>query len=87
MIANSMTLETKARGKKCVFTLSTRDLEIATDKEKLPIELSVSDLKTKSSGTKITLSNLVQGLVFPNPDKLRQYCYRNMGGKRISRVM
>lgn len=80
MIADSMTLETKTRGKMCKFTISTKDLEKAANIEKLPIDLSITDLKSiRSHGTKITLSHLVQGLSFPLPDKMRQLLLQEYG--------
>lgn len=79
MIANTMRLETWSRGKKCEFSLSIVDFENATDIEQLPIELIVTDEKEAPSGTKITLSKLIQGFSFPNPDKLRQLLLQEYG--------
>ena len=72
MIANSMRLETWSRGKKCEFSISTKDFENATDIEELPINLIVEDCNKDAHGTKITLSELIHGLAFPSPEKLRQ---------------
>jgi HSP90 family molecular chaperone len=79
MIADTMKLETWSRGKKCEFSLSAFDFDNAADIEQLPIELVVSDADSSVSGTKVTLSNLIQGLSFPNPDKLRQLLLQEYG--------
>ncbi len=79
MIANTMKLETWSREKKCEFSLSAIDFENAEDIEQLPIKLIVSNADVSSSGTTITLSNLIQGLAFPNPDKLRQLLLQEYG--------
>jgi len=81
MVANTMKLETWSRGRKCEFSLSAVDLENAADIEQLPIELIVADADARNSGTTITLSNLIQGLAFPNPDKLRQLLLQEYGRK------
>ena len=79
MIANSMRLETWSRGKKCEFSISTKDFENATDIEDLPINLIVEDCEPGAQGTKITLSDLIHGLAFPNPEKLRQILLQEYG--------
>ncbi len=79
MTANTMKLETWSRGRKCEFSLSAVDFENVSDIEQLPIELIVSDADESISGTKVTLSNLIQGLSFPNPDKLRQLLLQEYG--------
>jgi len=79
MIANSMQLETWARGKKCEFSISTKDFENATDIEDLPISLIVEDCDQEAQGTKITLSDLIHGLAFPNPEKMRQLLLQEYG--------
>lgn len=80
MIANKMALETWTRGKKCTFSLSTADLEKAHDIEDLSVNLIVESIPDLDShGTRITLSNLVQNLSFPNPDKLRQLLLQEYG--------
>lgn len=79
VIANTMTLETWARGKKSEFTISKSDFDSAEDIEKLPIELVESKCEPDRSGTRITLSDLKQHLNFPVPDKLRQILLQEYG--------
>lgn len=79
MIANTMRLETWSRGRKCEFSISTKDFENATDIEDLPIDLIVEDCDKEIQGTKITLSNLIHGLAFPNPEKMRQMLLQEYG--------
>jgi hypothetical protein len=79
MIANSMRLETWSRGRKCEFSISTKDFENATDIEDLPINLIVEDCDQEAQGTTITLSNLIHGLAFPNPEKMRQLLLQEYG--------
>ncbi|HEY9198857.1 MAG TPA: ATP-binding protein, partial [Gammaproteobacteria bacterium] len=86
MAANSMKLETWARGKKCSFSLSTSDLDAAPDIEKLPIPLQVEHCDAKQHGTRITLSHLRQGFSFPNPDSLRQLLLQEYGREQGFRI-
>jgi len=79
MVANSMRLETWSRGKKCEFSISIKDLESASDIEDLPISLIVGDCDQEAQGTKITLSDLIHGLAFPNPEKMRQLLLQEYG--------
>jgi len=79
MIADTMQLETWSRGNKCKFSISTIDFDNATDIEDLPINLIVNKCDPKDIGTKITLSNLTQGLSFPNPEKMRQLLLQEYG--------
>ncbi len=79
MIANSMRLETWSRGKKCEFVITTNDFESATDIENLPLDLMVEECDKETQGTKITLSDLVHGLAFPNPEKMRQLLLQEYG--------
>ncbi|WP_312724080.1 ATP-binding protein [Stutzerimonas nitrititolerans] len=79
MIAKEMKLETWSRGKKCGFSIKTSDFENATDIEDLPINLTVENCSSELKGTKITLSKLIQGLSFPNPDKFRQLLIQEYG--------
>ncbi|CAA0078970.1 DNA mismatch repair protein MutL [Zhongshania aliphaticivorans] len=87
MIANSMRLETWSRGKKCEFSISTKDFENATDIEDLPINLIVEDCDQDTQGTKITLSDLIHGLAFPNPEKMRQQLLQEYGREEDFDVM
>jgi len=79
MIANSMRLETWSRGKKCDFSISKKDFESETDIEDLPINLIVEDCDYEAHGTKVTLSDLIHGLAFPNPEKMRQLLLQEYG--------
>ena len=79
MIAKEMKLETWARGKKCSFSIKTSDFENATDIEDLTIDLTIENCFSDLKGTKITLSELIQGLSFPNPDKFRQLLLQEYG--------
>lgn len=79
MAANSMKLETWTRGKKCGILLNSSDFDSVEDIEELPINLVIEDCKRNSHGTRITLSNLHQSLIFPNPDKFRQLLLQEYG--------
>lgn len=79
MIAHTMRLETWSRGQHHEFTISTSDFEKVLDIEQLPIELITKRCKNLLHGTRITLSNLVQGLTFPDPEKLRQLLLHEYG--------
>lgn len=79
LAANSMRLETWARGKKCEFVITSNDYESAKDIEELPINLSTSDAQKDEHGTFITLSDLNQGLAFPDPDRFRQLLLQEYG--------
>jgi len=79
LAANSMRLETWARGKKCEFVITSNDYESAKDIEELPINLSTSDAQKDKHGTLITLSDLNQGFAFPDPDRFRQLLLQEYG--------
>lgn len=79
MVANSMRLETWARGKKCEFSISTKDFDNASDIEDLPIDLIVDNCDPSLQGTKVTLSHLIPGLAFPSPEKMRQLLLQEYG--------
>lgn len=87
MAASTMRLETKSRGKSCSFTLNSKDIIDFNDLEGIPIILDVKDELKEKHGTKIVLTNMTQGLRFPNPDKLRQlliYEYGRETGFKIT---
>lgn len=67
---------------KCEFVITTNDFESATDIENLPLDLMVEECDKETQGTKITLSDLVHGLAFPNPEKCGSYCFKNMVEKK-----
>lgn len=79
MAASTMKLETWARGKKCAFTLSGKDFDLAEDIEELPINLEIENCKSNLHGTCITLTEMHQSLSFPNPDKLRRLLIQEYG--------
>jgi len=79
MSANTMKLETWARGKKCQFSISTAALDSTEDIEKLPIDLEVTDCKDQLHGTRISLSSLRQNLAFPSPEKFRRILLQEYG--------
>ncbi|PPD49235.1 MAG: hypothetical protein CTY16_04635 [Methylobacter sp.] len=57
MAANTMELETWARGKKCTFSINISDFETTVDIEKLPIDLIIENCEENLHGTRISLSN------------------------------
>lgn len=65
MTASIMTLETRARGVLCSFTLRMEDLAKAEDIEKLDISFRSEPCDTALHGTTIMLTNLHQGLAYP----------------------
>jgi Histidine kinase-, DNA gyrase B-, and HSP90-like ATPase len=79
MAANSMQLETWARGRKTSFTLTNSDCEAAEDLEKLPINIFSKECTEMTHGTRITLTSLNQNLAFPSVDKLRQLLLQDYG--------
>lgn len=72
MASSTMYLETVSRGKLSSFTLNSKDLSNFQNLNGMPIILKVENDISKEHGTKIVLTDLVKGLKFPNPDKLRQ---------------
>jgi len=79
MAASVMTLDTWARGRYCCFTLRIEDLSTVEDIEQLPLPLETDACNLDKHGTRITLSYLHQGLVFPNPNKFRQVLLQEYG--------
>ncbi len=79
MAAAVMQVETWARARHCGFTLRIEDLAKVEDIEQLPIQLYAEDCDPEKHGTRITLTNLHQGLAFPSPDKLRQKLLQEYG--------
>lgn len=72
MASSTMYLETISRGKRSYFTLNSEDLSDFQNLNGMPITLNIENDTSKEHGTKIVLTNMIQGLRFPNPDKLRQ---------------
>ena len=79
MAASVMRVETWARGRFCDFTLRMDDLATVEDIELLQLPVHAEDCDPLMHGTRITLTSLHQGLVFPNPDKLRRVLLQEYG--------
>jgi hypothetical protein len=79
MAAAAMTLETCARGRLCRFTLRLDDLSQVEDIEQLDIGLHSEPCAPELHGTSITLSDLHQGLAYPDANKLRQILLQDYG--------
>jgi hypothetical protein len=79
MAAAVMRVETWANGSSCGFTLRVDDLAKVEDIEQLPLQLHAKKCDPAKHGTRITLTNLHQGLAFPNPDRLRQVLLQEYG--------
>lgn len=79
MAAAAMTLETRARGRLCRFTLRLDDLSKVEDIEQLDIGLHSEPCAPELHGTTITLSDLHQGLAYPDANKLRQILLQDYG--------
>lgn len=73
MIANLMTVETKARGILSNLSIPKQKLlDASVDLEEVNLTLETKTCNSDEHGTSITLSELNQNLAFPNPEKLRQ---------------
>lgn len=79
MAGATMTLETRARGRLCRITLRLADLSTAEDIEQFDIGLHVEPCDPEQHGTSITLSDLHQGLAFPDANRLRQFLLQDYG--------
>ncbi|EGT0626512.1 ATP-binding protein [Citrobacter portucalensis] len=79
MAASVMTLETRARGRVCRFMLRLDELSQVDDIERLNIDLHSDSCDVNEHGTTITLSELHQGLSFPDANKLRQILLQDYG--------
>lgn len=79
MAAATMTLETRARGRLCRITLRLDDLSQVEDIEQLNIVLHSEPCGPKLHGTTITLSDLHQGLAYPDANRLRQILLQDYG--------
>lgn len=79
MAASVMSLQTRARGRQCSFILRLRDLANVEDIEQLKIDFQSESCDPELNGTTITLSDLHQGLVYPNASKLRQVLLQDYG--------
>lgn len=79
MAAAVMTLETRARGRLCRITLRLDDLSQVEDIEQLNIGLQSDPCGPELHGTTITLSDLHQGLAYPDANRLRQILLQDYG--------
>ncbi len=79
MAAAVMTLETRARGRLCCITLRLDDLSHVEDIEQLNIGLQSDPCGPELHGTTITLSDLHQGLAYPDANRLRQILLQDYG--------
>lgn len=79
MAAAVMMIETRARGQLCRITLRLNEISQVQDIEKLNIGLYSESCDPASHGTTITLSELHQGLAYPDANKLRQILLQDYG--------
>lgn len=79
MAASVMTVETRTRGKLCRIALQLNAISKVEDIEQLDILLHSEDCDPDSHGTVITLSELHQGLIYPDANRLRQLLLRDYG--------
>jgi len=79
MAAAVMTLETRARGRLCRITLRLDDLSQVEDIEQLNIGLQSEPCGPELHGMTITLSDLHQGLAYPDANRLRQILLQDYG--------
>lgn len=86
MAASVMTLETRARGRQCGFTLRLEDLAKVEDIEQLHIDFNSVPCNPELHGTTITLSDLHQGLVYPDANRLRQVLLQDYGRQDDFRI-
>lgn len=87
MAASVMTLETRARGHLCGFTLRLEDLARVEDIEQLDIAFRSELCDAGLHGTTITLTGLHQGLAYPDANKLRQVLLQDYGRQDDFRIM
>lgn len=79
MAAATMMLETRARGRLCRISLRLEDLSHVEDIEQLNIKLHSETCAPELHGTTITLSDLHQGLAYPDAKHLRQILLQDYG--------
>ena len=79
MAASVMMLETRARGKLCRITLRLDEISQVEDIEQLNIRLHSDPCASELHGTTLTLSELHQGLAYPDANKLRQLLLQDYG--------
>ncbi len=72
MVANVMTIETIARGKKTRVVISKEDLlNLESDLERIDLPLTVDSADENAAGTKVSLSFLNDRYEFPLPERLK----------------
>jgi hypothetical protein len=86
MAVSVMTLETRARGRKCGFTLRLEDLAKVEDIEQLDLAFQSEPCDAGLHGTTITLTGLHQGLAYPDANKLRQVLLQDYGRQDDFRI-
>lgn len=79
MAASVMTLETRARGKLCRFTLRLDDLAKVDDIESLNIKFHKEDCSIDLHGTTVSLLDLHQGMAHPDANRMRQVLLQDYG--------
>ncbi|EOZ3447773.1 ATP-binding protein [Achromobacter sp. Marseille-Q0513] len=79
MAAAVMALETRARSRSCRIILRLDDLSQVDDIEQLNISLQSEPCGPNLHGTTITLSDLHQGLAYPDANRLRQILLQDYG--------
>lgn len=79
MAAATMMLETRARGRLCRISLRLDDLSRVEDIEQLDIDSHSEPCAPELHGTTITLSDLHQGLAYPDANHLRQILLQDYG--------
>ncbi|MEQ1517437.1 MAG: ATP-binding protein, partial [Usitatibacteraceae bacterium] len=86
MAASIMSLETRARGVFCSFSLRMEDLAKVEDIEKLDISFRSEPCDAALHGTTITPTSLHQGLAFPDANKFRQILLQDYGRQDDFRI-
>ncbi|MBU1395278.1 MAG: ATP-binding protein [Gammaproteobacteria bacterium] len=86
MAASVMTLETRARGRQCGFTLRQEDLAEVEDIEQLHIAFRSKPCNPELHGTTITLTDLHQELTYPDANRLRQVLLQDYGRQDDFRI-
>ncbi len=73
MVADVMTVETRARGVQTTLTIPRAELKsAAADLERIELPILMSPCDAADHGTTITLANLHQNQVFPSTERLKQ---------------
>jgi hypothetical protein len=73
MVADVMTVETRARGVRTTLTIPREELKsAAADLERIELPIEISACDPTEHGTSITLTNLKQSQIFPSAERLKQ---------------